>query len=71
MEAAFLAALHPAFLRGGVLGYGVANRLEEGKSEDGDASEEAVAGAQARVTGPRRIGSNGRSEGKVICDKSV
>lgn len=37
----------------------------------GDASEEAVAGAQARVTGPRRIGSNGRSEGKVICDKSV
>lgn len=30
VEAAFLAAVHPAFLRGGVLGYGVANRLEEG-----------------------------------------
>lgn len=66
MEAAFLAAVHPAFLRGGC------PWLRSGEQiGGGDASEEAVAGAQARVTGPRRIGSNGRSEGKVISDKSV
>lgn len=39
----------PCLFKRGALGYGVANRLEEGKSEDEDASEEAVAGAQARV----------------------